>query len=95
MPEGDESRRNDDIGLTHVHHFYTRRNLWINSVLIFVISNISDNHIKNMLMFGFNNVQQRHCRLNAMRLMYPIRQILLVELCTFLPLQGRIIFFNN
>jgi len=67
MPEGDESRRNDDIGLTHVHHFYTRRNLWINSVLIFVISNISDNHIKNMLMFGFNNVQQRHCRLNAMR----------------------------
>lgn len=29
MPEGDESRRNDDIGLTHVHHFYTRRNLWV------------------------------------------------------------------
>jgi len=28
MPDGDESRRNDDIGLTHVHHFYTRRNLW-------------------------------------------------------------------
>ena len=28
MPEGDESRRNDDIGLTHVHHFYTKRNLW-------------------------------------------------------------------
>ncbi len=28
MPEGEESRRNDDIGLTHVHHFYTKRNLW-------------------------------------------------------------------
>ncbi|MBU2804264.1 site-specific DNA-methyltransferase [Acidithiobacillus ferridurans] len=27
MPEGDESRRNDDIGITHVHHFYTHRNL--------------------------------------------------------------------
>ncbi|WML31712.1 DNA methyltransferase [Neobacillus sp. OS1-32] len=27
MPEGDESRRNDRIGLTHVHHFFTRRNL--------------------------------------------------------------------
>jgi len=27
MPLGDESRRNDDIGLTHVHHFFTRRNL--------------------------------------------------------------------
>lgn len=29
MPEGDESRRNDDIGITHVHHFYTKRNLWV------------------------------------------------------------------
>ena len=27
MPEGEESRRNDDIGITHVHHYYTRRNL--------------------------------------------------------------------
>jgi hypothetical protein len=27
MPEGEETRRNDDIGLTHVHHFFTRRNL--------------------------------------------------------------------
>jgi DNA modification methylase len=27
MPEGDESRRNDPLGITHVHHFYTRRNL--------------------------------------------------------------------
>lgn len=29
MPEGEESRRNDKIGITHVHHFYTKRNLWI------------------------------------------------------------------
>ncbi|MCJ8283331.1 MAG: site-specific DNA-methyltransferase, partial [Rivularia sp. ALOHA_DT_140] len=27
MPEGEESRRNDDAGITHVHHFYTKRNL--------------------------------------------------------------------
>lgn len=27
MPEGGESRRNDDGGFTHVHHFYTKRNL--------------------------------------------------------------------
>jgi adenine-specific DNA methylase len=33
MPEGEESRRNDDIGLTHVHHFYTKRNLHIFSSL--------------------------------------------------------------
>ncbi len=29
MPEGEESRRNDNIGITHVHHFYTKRNLWV------------------------------------------------------------------
>jgi rubredoxin len=33
MPEGDESRRNDDIGMTHVHHFYTKRNLWVLAAL--------------------------------------------------------------
>lgn len=27
MPEGEESRRNDPYGITHVHHFYTKRNL--------------------------------------------------------------------
>ena len=27
MPDGEESRRNDDIGITHIHHFYTPRNL--------------------------------------------------------------------
>lgn len=27
MPEGDESRRNDAIGITHVHQFYTKGNL--------------------------------------------------------------------
>ncbi len=27
MPNGDESRRNDAIGITHVHQFYSRRNL--------------------------------------------------------------------
>jgi len=27
MPEGDESRRNDNIGITHAHHFYSERNL--------------------------------------------------------------------
>lgn len=28
MPEGEESRRNDKFGITHTHHFYTKRNLW-------------------------------------------------------------------
>lgn len=33
MPEGEESRRNDGIGITHVHHFYTKRNLWVLAAL--------------------------------------------------------------
>lgn len=29
MMEGGETRRNDPIGITHIHHFYTKRNLWV------------------------------------------------------------------
>jgi DNA modification methylase/predicted RNA-binding Zn-ribbon protein involved in translation (DUF1610 family) len=29
MIEGDESRRNDKAGITHVHHFFTKRNIWV------------------------------------------------------------------
>ncbi len=28
MPNGDESRRNDDIGITNVHQFYSKRNIY-------------------------------------------------------------------
>ncbi|PNS35241.1 DNA methyltransferase [Mesotoga sp. B105.6.4] len=38
MPEGEESRRNDDIGLTHVHHFYTKRNLWVLAMINTIFS---------------------------------------------------------
>jgi len=33
MMEGQETRRNDPIGITHVHHFYTPRNLKVFSAL--------------------------------------------------------------
>ena len=33
MPEGDESRRNDRFGLSHIHHLYTKRNLWNLSIV--------------------------------------------------------------
>jgi hypothetical protein len=33
MPVGQESRRNDPIGLTHAHHFYTARNLYAQACL--------------------------------------------------------------
>lgn len=67
MPEGDESRRNDDIGITHVHHFYTKRNLWVLGTLIALITKIENQRLKESLFFGFNNVQQRHCIMNTFR----------------------------
>jgi len=67
MPEGEESRRNDDIGLTHVHHFYTKRNLWILGAVFRAIQGVEDHKIRSVLFFGFNNTQQRHCLLNAHR----------------------------
>jgi len=34
MMDGGETRRNDPIGITHVHHFYTKRNLSLLSALL-------------------------------------------------------------
>ena len=34
LPEGGETRRNDKIGITHIHHFYTDRNLYALSVIM-------------------------------------------------------------
>ncbi|MEW6622398.1 MAG: DNA methyltransferase [Bacillota bacterium] len=67
MIEGDESRRNDGLGITHVHHFYTKRNLWVLSTLLFRISKISSFHLRAKVLWAFNSVQQRHGKLNAHR----------------------------
>ncbi|WP_323721305.1 DNA methyltransferase [Acetomicrobium sp.] len=53
MPEGEESRRNDDIGLTHVHHFYTKRNLWVLGALIAYVAEYSMEPIHAILRFLF------------------------------------------
>jgi DNA modification methylase/DNA-directed RNA polymerase subunit RPC12/RpoP len=39
LMNGKETRRNDPIGLTHVHHFYTKRNLWVLASLINKVEN--------------------------------------------------------
>lgn len=38
MIEGRETRRNDPIGITHVHHFYTKRNLRVLATLRNILS---------------------------------------------------------
>jgi len=51
MPEGEESRRNDDIGLTHVHHFYTKRNLWLTSFINHRVTSIKGFSRKRLILW--------------------------------------------
>jgi DNA modification methylase len=51
MIEGVETRRNDPIGVTHVHHFYTRRNLAVISAFLKRVQNVKDFSIKSRLIF--------------------------------------------
>jgi DNA modification methylase/rubredoxin len=39
MMSGKETRRNDPIGITHVHHFYTTRNLYVLAKLASLVTN--------------------------------------------------------
>lgn len=57
MCPGKEGRRNDKSGITHVHHFFTKRNLLILACLYDKIGN--DNHLK----FLFTSILQRASKL--------------------------------
>ena len=48
MIEGNESRRNDRTGITHVQHFYTKRNLWI---LSSIYNNCKTKYIRGLIVF--------------------------------------------
>jgi len=64
---GDTWRAGYHFGITHVHHFYTKRNLWVLANLLSQIQKIEIKALRNKILFAFNNVQQRHCRMNAYR----------------------------
>lgn len=64
MPEGGESRRNDDIGLTHVHQFYTKRNLWILASVKARIDKITTPRLNKYLRIWFSSSQTRLYKLN-------------------------------
>ncbi|WP_257148262.1 site-specific DNA-methyltransferase [Bacillus cereus] len=60
MIEGKESRRNDPVGITHIHHFYTKRNLWIISAFYKSIhSKPVDERILKYLKIWFTSSQSR------------------------------------
>ncbi|EST56476.1 DNA methylase [Brevibacillus panacihumi W25] len=49
MPEGDESSRNDKIGITHIHHYFTKRNLLLISALLHKASRLEPRDRKAFL----------------------------------------------
>ncbi|MFV8253030.1 DNA methyltransferase [Aerococcus viridans] len=64
MPVGDESRRNDKIGITHVHHYFTKRNL---IVLSEFYQRIQNSKFKNQLLFFFQASITRATKTNRFR----------------------------
>lgn len=66
MPVGAETRRNDPIGITHTHHFYTNRNLSCLAELRAYCS--GSRQFYRQLLFCFTSTHQfvnRLCRLNV------------------------------
>ena len=64
MPEGEESRRNDKLGITHVHHFYTKRNLLILSKIYDLIK---QSYLYKALLFSFQASLIRATKTNRFR----------------------------
>ncbi|MDK9777720.1 MULTISPECIES: DNA methyltransferase [unclassified Vibrio] len=61
MMEGKETRRNDPAGITHVHHFYTKRNVW---ALASILKRI-DTHASK---FVFTGILNRATQMNRIHL---------------------------
>lgn len=64
MPEGDESRRNDRMGITHIHHYFTKRNLILLSAFY---EKAKDSKYKNQLLFFFQASLTRATKTNRFR----------------------------
>ena len=56
MPEGEESRRNDDIGLTHVHHFHLFRQIIVFSLLWHMGDDLPIEGVKRLWRFILQSV---------------------------------------
>lgn len=66
MPDGGETRRNDPIGVTHAHHFYTRRNLIALSKFRKEIFSNQDHRVKGALGLWFTSSHVWATRLNRL-----------------------------
>jgi len=58
MKEGKETRRNDKFGITHVHHMYFKRSLWVISKFLSKIKKIKNKSIRSKLLYLFTGTLQ-------------------------------------
>lgn len=67
MPDGYNTRQpRISHGITHVHQFYTTRNLWALARLWDEINGV-ENDVKEMLMFGFTSINPYVCKKQSYR----------------------------
>ena len=69
MPAGSESRRNDKYGITHAHHFFTKRNLYVLSALWNEVQNCNEPQAIRLTLFSvITGVMQGVSKLQRFRL---------------------------
>lgn len=61
---GDQWRSSYHLGITHAHHFYTKRNLWILCAIWHRVEHTSNSAIRRLLQFWFTASLSRLTRLN-------------------------------
>jgi len=94
MPEGEESRRNDRIGLTHVHHFYTKRDA---IVIAAAISKAFASPSRQLLLLSVTSLLQyasKLCRWRTQNKSGPLSGTLYIS-STIMPLDAFTILPNR
>ncbi|MFW9940469.1 MAG: DNA methyltransferase [Candidatus Thorarchaeota archaeon] len=61
---GDTWRKGVHFGITHTHHFYTKRNLWVLSCFHDKILNIPSKRLRNMTLYFFTSLHSRSHKMN-------------------------------
>jgi len=68
LPNGYNTRQPmESHGITHVHYFYTWRNLWVIAAIFAKIKQVPSLHVQSALLFAFTNTIYRYSLLNAFR----------------------------
>jgi len=64
LPIGDKTREPIRIGITNVHHFYTKRNLWVLSSIYNHCISVKERRLRHFLQLFFSSLYSRSHRMN-------------------------------